>query len=244
MNLPFYDDHFGKCPILKGRGVIGASTVNIYALIQNINWDIVFLTAHELDITSSSNDDAFAGTGTNKIVIYGLDNDFNPLAEEVTMSGQTAVTTLNKFRRVFAAYATINGLGSVNAGDIYIVKTGTSTWTAGVPDTLTSGCIKMLVGDNLGYSGLWTVPRGRQFHLENMIPVGNKAASLEVRVGYPAENVNRGPYSIYKVDVGTGVGSVGGAPDIYLPEKTDVYCKGIALAASTIVSMLLKFKEV
>lgn len=245
MLLPFYNDTFGKNPVLKGRGIIGTALVNVYAPIQKINWDIIFGMGYLLDITSSAVADAFASTGTTKLVIYGLDEDWNPLTEEVTMAGQTKVTTLKKFRRVFAAYSSATGIGSVNAGDIYILKTGTGgTYTAGVPGTLTSACIKMLVGDNLGYSGLWTVPRGQNYRATAFTPSANKAGSLQIVKGYPAENTGRGPFAIFKIDVGVGSGVKNINPVIYLEEKTDIYVQGIALAATTTVSFLINLERI
>lgn len=245
MNAPYYNDHFGKNPIIKSRGVIGASLVNVYALIQNVQWDVVFGSAHKLDISSSSNDDAWAGTGTMKIVIYGLDTDYHPLAEEITLTGQTVATTLGEFRRVFAAYATVNGIGTKNAGDIYILKAGTGgVYNAGVPPTLTSGCIKIIAGDNLGYSGVWTAPAGSQYRVIEYIPSSNKAASIQIVQGYPAANVNRGPYPVYKVDLGVGVSASRLPVKIFLDEKTDIYTQGIAIAATTIVSSYISLQKV
>ena len=46
-----------------------------------------------LDVTSSDNTkDVAAGTGAQKIRIYGLDVNLRKLTEDVTMNGNTAVT--------------------------------------------------------------------------------------------------------------------------------------------------------
>jgi len=244
-SLPFYQDHFGKNVILKSRGIIGTALVNIYAPIQKINWAATFFMAFQLDITSSNIADTTASTGARTIVIYGLDTDYNPLVETINLAGQTKITTVNSFRRVFAAYVTIAGTGEVNAGDIYIVKTGTGgTYTAGVPGTLTSAVIKMLTGDSLGYSGVWTVPRGMQYKMYNFTPSGNKAAGVQIMTGYPAANECRGPFSIYKVNVGVGVGAANVPTDLYLNEKQDIYTQGIALAATTTVDILINLVKV
>jgi len=245
MDLPFYQDHFGKNPIIKSRGVIGTGLVNVNALIQKINWAATFFMAFQLDITSSNIADTVGSTGARTLVLYGLDSDYNPLVEEINLAGQTKVTTVNSFRRLFAAYVTIAGTGEVNAGDIYIVKTGTGgTYTAGVPGTLTSGVIKILVGDSLGYSGVWTAPRGTQYRISSFVPAGNKAASIQIVKGFPSLNSMRGPYSIYKVDVGVGVGAQFIDPGITVEEKTDIYTQGIALAATTTVTSLITLEAV
>jgi len=245
MDLPFYQDHFGKYPIIKSRGIIGTGLVNIAPMIQKINWQAIFDIGYKLDITSSSTADAAAGTGLRTLVIYGLDDKFNPLTEVVTMNGQTIVQTANVFRRVFAAYMLTVGSGLLNAGDIYMMKTGTGgTYTAGVPGTLTSGALKMLVGDNLAYSGVWTAPLGTVYHVKAFVPAGNKAASIQVVKGFPAETNGRGPYALYKVDVGVGIGAPMINPVIYINEKEDVYTQGIALAATTTVTSLITLEAV
>lgn len=245
MDNPFYRDHFGKYPTVKGRGIIGTTLVNIHAPIQKINWAATFFMAFQLDITSSSALDTVAGTGARTLILYGLDHDYNPLVETINLAGQTKITTVNSFRRLFAAYVTIAGTGEVNAGDIYIVKTGTGgTYAAGVPGTLTSAVIKILVGDNLGFSGVWTTPRGTTYRITEFTPSGNKASSIQLVQGFPAENNARGPYSIYKLDVGIGIGTRGLQPDIILGEKQDIYCQGLALAATTTVSFIIRLEKI
>lgn len=245
MDLPFYDDHYGISPVLKSRGIIGTSLVNINALIQKVNWQAIFDIGYKLDITSSSTADAAAGTGMRTVIVYGLDDVYNPLTEVVTMNGQTIVTTANKFRRVFAAYALTFGSGLLNAGDIYFMRTGTGgTYTTGVPGTLTSGAMKMLIGDNLAYSGVWTAPRGTVYHLDTFIPAGNKASSVQIVLGFPADTQGRGPFAIYKVDVGVGIGAPYINPNITIFEKQDIYTQGFALAATTTVTNLMNFRKV
>lgn len=237
MDLPFYDDHFGKTPILKCRGVIGTSLLNVFALVQLTNWSAVFDIGYKLDISSSSTADASAGTGARTVVIYGLDDGYNPLTETVTLNGQTIVTTAAKFRRVFAAYALTFGIGLQNAGDIYFMKTGTGgTYTTGVPGTLTSGAMKMLAGDNLAYSGVWTAPRGTTFKATKFTTSANKVTTVVLIKASPAETNGRGPYAIMKIEAGVGIGAPYIDPDVYLNEKEDIYVRSIAAAAATIVN--------
>jgi len=244
MDLPFYDDHFGKNPILKCRGSIGTSILNVYALVQLVNWSKIFDIGYKLDITSSSTADTAAGTGLQTLIVYGLDDDYNPLTEVVTMNGQTIVQTANEFRRVFAAYMLTTGTGNQNAGDIYFMKTGTGgTYTAGVPGTLSSGAAKMLAGDNLAYSGVWTAPRGTSYMIDTFTPSATKAATVILIKASPAETNGRGPYAFLKTETGVGIGISGVAVNESLVEKEDVYVRSFALATASIVNATLYMRR-
>lgn len=84
---------------------------------------------------------------TSTLTIEGLDDDFNLLTETVTLTGTTAVTTSNQFRRVFRM--SYNG-GTSNAGTI----------TARV--TSASGTVVAQIDDGLAQTtmAVYTIPAG------------------------------------------------------------------------------------
>jgi hypothetical protein len=113
-----------------------------------------------LDVTSSSTADAAAGTGARTVRVVGLDANYAYQTDVVTLNGQTIVTTSSVWTDVWAADVVTHGSGNTNAGDIYMVKTGTGgTYTAGVPGTVTSGMIKILTGVNTDMTGHFMVPK-------------------------------------------------------------------------------------
>jgi hypothetical protein len=92
--------------------------------IWNVGGDISFLSSAEtLDISSSSaNDDGDpAGTGAQKITIFGLDDDYKLIEEEIVLDGLATVTTASSFLRVYRMIATDAGSGGVNDGNISAV---------------------------------------------------------------------------------------------------------------------------
>jgi len=101
---------------------------------------------------SVSSDDAAA---TSQVVINGLDANYTPISEIVTITGQTAVNTVNAYLRIQNAYVIANP----TAQNIYI---GTGTVTAGVPATVYE---RIYDGHNRTESGRYTVPAGRTFYL-------------------------------------------------------------------------------
>ena len=99
----------------------------------------------------SSNDAA----ATCQVVINGLDANYVPISEVITITGQTAVTTVNSYLRIQNAYVIANP----TAQNIYI---GTGTVTGGVPATVYE---RIYDGHNRTESGRYTVPAGRTFYL-------------------------------------------------------------------------------
>lgn len=85
-------------------------------------------SAQTLEVLSSDANDAAAGTGAQKVLVSGLDENWDIQHEEVTLDGVSAVATTSTFVRVYRAKVTDVGSGNINAGDITIrVSPGGST---------------------------------------------------------------------------------------------------------------------
>lgn len=104
-----------------------------------------------IQMTVSSNDAA----ATCQVVINGLDANYVPNSEVITITGQTPVTTVNSYLRIQNAYVIANP----TAQNIYI---GTGTVTGGVPATVYE---RIYDGHNRTESGRYTVPAGRTFYV-------------------------------------------------------------------------------
>lgn len=245
----------GRFPTIMGKGVIGTSKLNIYDLIQDMDWASVFDTAYKLDLTSSSANDAAAGTGARTVKVYGLDANYKFATETVTLNGQTAVTTTGTFYRVFGIQVITTGTGRKNAGDIYAVKTTTSTWTSGVPDTLTSAACKVLVGENFGTSGMFTAAAGQYYSLSTLhVGARAQAGRLEVVHGDPKATSGAVIYPYAALQIDTGLGSPGPMEFLKNPGNAnhtlillplqDFYCRGTMAAASGIISFVAKFQGI
>ena len=99
-----------------------------------------------------SSDDAAA---TTQVVINGLDANYAPISEIVTVTGQTPVTTVRSYLRIQNAYVIANE----TLQNIYI---GTGTVTAGVPATVYE---RIYNSYNRTESARYTVPAWRTFYL-------------------------------------------------------------------------------
>ena len=118
-------------------------------------------TASTLTVSSSSADDASAGTGARTVQIVGLDGDHNEISEVVTLNGTTAVTTSNSYLHINSMSVVTVGSGGKNAGIVYV---GSGTVTDGVPATIFN---LIYTGYNASTSGAYVIPAGYTGYVTN-----------------------------------------------------------------------------
>lgn len=133
---------------------ISGSVGTSYTTVWSQNAVYAYLSAASvMEISSSNVNDTAAGTGARTISINGLDANYNPISETVTLDGQTAVNTANSYLRVFHIAVLTAGSGGAAAGTIYA---GTGTVTAGVPAVIYG----VYTTSNGSTAAVWTVPAG------------------------------------------------------------------------------------
>ena len=188
-------------------------------------------TASVLKISSSSADDAAAGTGARTVTIAGLDGNYNVVTESVTLDGQTAVNTTNSYLYVNEFYVTSVGSGGANAGHI---NAGTGTVTAGVPAVLYD---IIDIGFNNRTTGHYCIPAGYTgYMLQGLFSSGQASGSTSV-TGFIRQH---GPDGILRVGAVTTVNN--GVADYFfeipyrIPEKNCVGATAIGAAANNAVS--------
>jgi len=112
-----------------------------------------FATASTLDVVSDSVADANLLTGAWFVQIDGLDEDYEPIQETVTLDGTNTVTTTQSFLRVNRAFCTEaqpTAVGGSNIGNITISRT-------------TGGAVQAYIRALYGQTQIshYTVPAGR-----------------------------------------------------------------------------------
>lgn len=150
--------------------VFGVAGQTIYAINPDIDtitedvWEeggvLSFLaSAEKMDIVSSSSDDDGnpLGDGARTITIFGLDDNYQSLKEEVVMNGITEVATQSSFIRINRMVVSSVGNAGVNAGTI----TATAS-TAGTPQAKISASL----GSTL--KSQCTVPAGYTGFIKNL----------------------------------------------------------------------------
>jgi len=239
---------FGRVAKIWGRnGTVGTGWEELYQYDQALDWSTIFDAAYALDFTSSSVADDDGSTGATKVTIYGLDGSYNKQSEEVTMNGQTIVTTTKTFLRVFGAAVTAHGTGKTNAGNIHIVKTGTGgSYTDGEPGTLTSAACKILAGWDSSMNCMFTVPAGERRKVVKIIAGAyTQAAVFGLFIRSPA-----GTDKSTRLDHVINLGNQGAVccdlRDIELeyPEKTDIMLRVLGASASAVASGTLVLEYV
>jgi hypothetical protein len=187
--------------------------------------------ASVLKISSSSTDDASAGTGARTVYVEGVDGSYNIVSETVVLNGQTAVNTTNSYLYVNSFYVATAGSGGANAGNI---NAGTGTVTSGVPAVLYD---IIATGYNNRTTGHYCVPAGYTGYMtEGSISAGQASGSTAV-TAYLRQH---GPDGILRVGaiatVNNGAASFQFDQPYRIPEKNCVGATAIGAAANNAVS--------
>jgi hypothetical protein len=229
---------------------VGTSVEDLNHYGLTIDPYLTMTTGFALDLASSSTADAAAGTGARTVRIVGLDANGAYQSQVVTLNGQTKVTDTAIWTDVWAADVVSTGTGKTNAGDIYIIKTGTGgTFTAGVPATVTSGMLKILVGWNTDMNGHFCVPVGSTFKyriVDICASSYTQAAALQVCIQEPFSATDG---SIHVASV-IGLGSSGHAQidaeaaDCVLSAGQALRLRAIGASASAVVQATAVLKRV
>ena len=103
--------------------------------------------ASQVDVSSSSANDAVGSSGCNFLSISGLDANGDPIGEIIAMNGVSTVTSILSYWRVQRAFVLECGATGTNAGNITIEDaTGTMAYIA--------------AGEGQTQQCVYTVPRG------------------------------------------------------------------------------------
>lgn len=188
-------------------------------------------SASVLKISSSSADDASAGTGARTVYIEGLDGNYNVVSETVTLNGQTAVNTTNSYLYVNSFYVVTAGSGGANAGNI---NAGTGTVTSGVPAVLYD---IIATGYNNRTTGHYCVPAGYTAYMINGLFSSGQASGTTSVTGFLKQH---GPDGILRVGAVTTVNNSAAVFPFTLPyaipEKNCVGATAIGAASNNAVS--------
>lgn len=200
--------------------------------IWNVAANRVYLTtAATMKVSSSSaNDTSPSGTGAHIVLVEGLDQNYNPISEYITLTGQTAVNTTKSYLRVTGITVTDRGVNGGNVGTIYV---GTGTVTSGVPAVIHE---VVPPGFNKEASGVYTVPAGYTAYLR----VGGLSGQ-DNGAGYMTGRLvvsNQGsPFVTSAVTVfTTGQVNYDFPYPVAIPEKSDIEARAVSSSGTNTVS--------
>lgn len=112
-------------------------------------------SASILTINSTSASDNLSGTGAQKVIVVGLDENRLEITEEIELNGTTDVLTINQFLRVNMFLVTQAGSNETNVGDIQIFQTGS-------PLNIMSFIEN---GHSYAQSAIWSVPSDETWYM-------------------------------------------------------------------------------
>jgi len=181
---------------------------------------------------SASSDDGAGNDGAQTITIQGLDNDFNPIEETITVNGAASTAS---FLRVYRAFVATAGVLAANDDDVII-----STASAGGGTVLADiGVIGTGTTTGLGQTqlALYTIPAGKTGYLTTW-NIGVAPYNHSVTLTLLARELD-GSAPFRSKDI---VDTVGGyttqnySIPIRFPEKTDIEVRGCGDTGSVISS--------
>ena len=152
--------------------------------------------------STSAADNGSTATGMLTATVIGLNSSGVAATENVTLDGQTGVTTSATWSAVHAVRGLTWGSGKVNAGVLYV---GTGALSGGIP------AVRMLsgqIGHNRTQSGYYVVPAGKTLYLRQLTltaATSNKDIEIEVAV-----STNAGVNFIIEAEFGLEAGDFGG----------------------------------
>lgn len=241
----FYERYQGQIIELQGyNAALSTTNENLADHSTLIDYAGVASAASKLQISSSSAADTAAGTGAQAVIICGLDASYKFIVESIDLNGQTQVETVNAFLRVFCVEVSRVGTGRVNAGDLYIIITGTGgTVTAGVPGTLTSLWVKVLVGTGVSTSGMITVPAGSLYELKKIHCSGMAQPVIVSIWTYNASEGGTKQDQVFGIGSNMNLEHKAERPIKY-SEKTDIYLRALSTTAAGRATAVLTLASV
>ena len=146
-------------------------------------WAAVDAAAGQVTISSTSANDTSAGTGARTATIYGLDLSGVDQNETLTLNGQTAVTSVSSYSRIFRIIINTAGTSLANEG---IIRVGTGAVAGGVPAVVWA---LVDIGRNQTLQAVWSVPAGKTFYMTDATfsVGGSKGAEGVMMVRPPGE---------------------------------------------------------
>lgn len=158
-----------------------------------------YLTSGEtLNISSTDATDDLASTGAQKIIIYGVDSNWNPQTEVIEMDGTTIVTTATSWIGISRMAVHTASTTKANAG-IITATSSVSGYTLGqIPD-----------GDGTSQQSIFYVPADHQALADWLLVnvrklAGGTAPRVTIRA-WVYSAVSNSEYEVFRYDLDTNI---------------------------------------
>jgi hypothetical protein len=192
-----------------------------------------FLSSAQVGFASSSStNDAAAGTGCRTALVEGTDGDYNYQSETITFNGTTNVQLANTYLRMNRVKCVTVGSGGVNAGNLQV---GTSSIALAFVPT----------SRGITQQSIYTVPAGKYAVLSFWDMSIASAGYLGGQVGLEMREQGK---SWQTIDLATGTGASGvitkhAGNALKLPPKSDVRIRVIGADGSSGVNASMEIHQ-
>ena len=185
-------------------------------LIVNANetiWDVGGLYSYPASAVAMTATSTAAGTDEGvKVLISGLDTNYNEISEEVTLNASGTDTTDATFLRVFRAY--VSG-ATAPTGTINITNTGTTY-------------ARVTAGENQTLMAVYTVPAGKTLYVTQGVAThGTDTSGAYMTVRFMIRQLGGVFRTQVKVDLIGGEIIFPFNQPLKVPEKSDIEVRAI-----------------
>lgn len=187
-------------------GAVPAMSVNTTGTVWDVN-DTIYPWSAWATAGTVTVDRADAGDASKQVAIFGLDADYNPVSDIVTLTNATGNASTQSFIRVFRAFMTNGSATNVGLVSIKRSTTTVAAITAGKGQTLMG--VYTIPANHTGYllKGVCTAQGGADATGDMFVRYFGNAA---FRVGHSFEVTGGGEYT-YEFGV-----------PISIPAKSDI----------------------
>lgn len=155
-----------------------------------------------------------------KIIIQGLDADYNEVSEEVILAGSGTATTTQTFRRVFRAYVSGSQAPTANVN----ITNGGTTYA------------RVSLNDNQTLMAVWTVPAGyTAYILKGNVGTGTTNINQYVIASLVARELGGVFRTQAKVTIQSGEIAFDFEVPLAFPEKTDIEARAVSSGANNLI---------
>lgn len=206
---------FGAVPLMSanpGYGSIWDKNDTLYPWSAFATPGILTVATTDANGSVKTNDDGLS------IVISGLDENYKPITDTITISGGTGTGT-QTFARVFRAYISN---GDANANQWRVSRDGVEV-------------LRINIGKAQTLMSIYTIPAGKTGYLLKSVATCGETgsdATVDMFIRYNGQNV-------FRIGHSAEVSTVGGqytyefAVPIQLPEKSDIDMRAIVRSNNT-----------
>jgi len=189
-------------------------------------------SATTMKVSSSNTADTAAGAGARVVFVNGLDVNYNPISEYISMNGQTPVTTTKSYLR-------INGLnvvsGAANVGNIYI---GTGTVTAGVPATV---YCEVVTGNVNSLQAIYSVPANYDAYMHfGSISTGTTQSNKYVKSKLMVRPFGGVLGIVLETTLNSGINAFAFDYPIKISAKSDIEARAISSSGTDNVAVIIQ----